>query len=105
MLCSAGIVNEIIAGTFCKIIMFPLKWRKRSHLGEELTRLVKRRLIREGALCLMETRPSRARAFCFLWKWVTEHGACVHCAQSAVALFPWQCVRAGLGLRTRMAYL
>lgn len=105
MLCSAGIVNEIIADTFCKIIMFPLKRRKRSHLGEELTRLVKRRLIREGALHLLETQPSRARASCFPWKWVTEHGACVHCAQSAIALFPWQCVCAGLGLRTRMAYL
>lgn len=75
MLCRTGILNEIIVDTFCKIIMSPLKWRRRSRPGEELTRLVKRRLIREGALHLLETQPSRARASCFPWKWVTEHGA------------------------------
>lgn len=64
MLCSTGIVNEIIVDTVCKIVMFPLKRPRRSHPGKELTRLVKRRLIREGALGLLETQPSRAGTSC-----------------------------------------
>lgn len=91
MLCSTGIVNEIIVDTVCKIIMLPLKRRRRSLPGEELTRLVKRRLFREGALHLLETRPSRARASCFPWRRGNEHGACVHLLSQQLPRFPAVC--------------
>lgn len=89
MLCSTGMVNEIIVDTLCKIIMFPLKQQGRSHPGEELARLVKRRLIKEGTLKAF-FQLSRARASCFPWNLVNEHGSCLHFAQSAVAPFSWQ---------------
>lgn len=88
MLCSTGIVNEIIVDTVCKIVMFPLKRRRRSHPGEELTRLVKRRLIRKSALRLLETRPSRAGASCSPWKRENEHGACVRLLSQQLPRFP-----------------
>lgn len=88
MLCSTGIVNEIIVDTVCKIVMFPLKRPGRSHPGEELTRLVKRRLIREGALGLLETQPSRAGTSCFSWKRGNEHGACVRLPTQQLPCFP-----------------
>lgn len=94
MLCSTGIVNEILVGKVCKIITFPLK-QQRSHPGEELARLVKRRLIKDGVLGLSEIQLGRARASCFPWKLVNEHDRCFHFAQSAVAQFSWKGICAG----------
>lgn len=47
MLCSAGVVNEIVVDALCEIIMLPLKQQRGSHLGGKLARLVKRRRMKE----------------------------------------------------------